>query len=69
MLFRSGSTTARDYQSVFRKILYTGYFEPEKTYYMRFKTVLEATDRQFVLDYIEFCPKSIYDGVLAEDRW
>jgi uncharacterized surface protein with fasciclin (FAS1) repeats len=64
-----GNSSARADPSVFRKIIYRGYMEPQKTYYMRFKSVLEATYLQFVLDYIELCPKSIYDGVDGEDRW
>lgn len=64
-----GSTTARANTAVFRKIIYRGEFDPQKTYYIRFKSVLESTSTQFVLDYIEFCPKSIYDGIVGEDKW
>lgn len=63
------SSTARAQTAMFRKILYRGEFEPTKTYYIRFKSVLESTTTQFVLDFIEFCPKSVYDGVDGEDRW
>jgi uncharacterized surface protein with fasciclin (FAS1) repeats len=64
-----GTSPARSDPSVFRKIIYRGHFDPRRTYYIRFKSVLEDTNLQFVLDYLEFCPKSVYDGLEAEDRW
>ena len=52
-----------------RKILTTQTLEANKTYYLRFKSTLKKTDSQFFVDYFEFVPKSVYDGVEAEDVW
>lgn len=52
-----------------RKIFYTGNLKPDETYYIRFKSILSNTATMFVLDYIEFAPKSVYAGDTAEDRW
>ncbi len=52
-----------------RKIVTTMNMDANKTYYMRFKSALKATDTQFFVDYFEFVPKSVYDGVEAEDVW
>ena len=43
--------------------------EPGKTYYIRYKTALEATDGQFFMDYFEYCPSYIYNGAEPEDIW
>lgn len=52
-----------------RKIFYTGNLDPDETYYIRFKSILSNTATMFVLDYIEFAPKSVYNGDIAEDAW
>lgn len=72
--YGSASTTAvtnnfRDNERVMRKILYTGNMDPKKTYYVRFKSVLESTETQLYIDYFEFCPKSVYNSVEEEDDW
>lgn len=59
----------RNNERLFRKIVYTGTLDPKKTYYVRFKSVLENTKSQLFLDYIELCPKSVYNGVVEEDDW
>ena len=33
------------------------------------KSVLENTNTQLFIDYFEFCPKSVYNGVVEEDGW
>lgn len=74
--FGVGSTTGvtvsvRQYsqQNATRKILYTGHMNPTETYWLRFKSVLESTQTQLSLDYIEIVPKSVYNGSVPEDRW
>ncbi len=59
------------YQSYLRlrKIIYTGTLVPTETYYLRIKSVLESTSTQFVMDWMEYAPKSVYNGVEAEDKW
>ena len=52
-----------------RKIFYTGNLSPDQTYYIRFKSVLANTSTMFVLDYIEYAPKNVYNGPTPEDAW
>lgn len=63
------SVNNRDTERVRRAILYTGTLDPEKTYYVRFKNVLENTSSQLFLDYIELVPKSVWAGEEGEDAW
>lgn len=63
------TTNYRDNERVMRRIVYTGTFDPKQTYYIRMKSVLENTSAQLFLDYIEFVPKSVYNGVVEEDDW
>lgn len=52
-----------------RKIIYTGILKPSETYYLRIKSVLEDTQTQFVMDWMEYAPKNIYNGIVPEDKW
>ena len=52
-----------------RKIIWTGTIRPTDVLYVRIKSVLENTSTQFVMDYMEFAPKNVYNGVEAEDKW
>jgi len=52
-----------------RKIVTSVWMEPEDTYYLRVKAVLENTTLSYLLDYMELCPKHIYNGVELEDKW
>ncbi len=61
--------SGRSWSDCLRCIIYTGDLEPGKTYYIRFKSVLESTKTEFVFDYLEFVPKSVYNGEVAEDKW
>ncbi len=63
------NTPGRNYSGCLRRIIYTGQLEAGKTYYIRFKSVLESTKTEFVYDYLEFVPKSVYNGDVAEDKW
>ena len=64
-----GTNTLRAKGEISRRIIYTGRFEEGKTYYIRFKSVLDKTDSQFFFDYMEFVPRSVYNGTQAEDKW
>ena len=65
-----GNTTpARGNYACLRRIVTTQHMEPGKTYYIRYKTALEATDGQFFMDYFEYCPSYIYNGAEPEDIW
>lgn len=61
--------TGRDGDQCLRKIIYTGVLEAGETYYVRFKSVLQGDKFEFFFDYLEFVPKSIYAGDIAEDVW
>ena len=52
-----------------RVILGKQTMEADKTYYIRFRAMLDNT-RQFYMDYFEFCPESVYDNPEEpEDIW
>lgn len=53
----------------FRKIIWTGRVDPKDVYYIRIKSVLENTEACFLLDYMEWAPKFVYNGSEAEDKW
>lgn len=52
-----------------RKIFYTGNLNPDETYYIRFKSILSNTNTMFVLDFVEFAPRTVYNGDTPEDAW
>ena len=44
--------------------------DPNKTYYIKLKSVLESSKKEFYMDFIEYCAKEIYDNpVEPEDIW
>ena len=44
--------------------------DPDKVYYIRFKSVLDDVNKEFYMDYIEFCAKEVYDNPeTPEDIW
>jgi len=51
-----------------RRILITKDFTADEPYYLRFKSVIEATNTQFHFDYLEWAPKSVYANPDGEDR-
>lgn len=68
--FKEGPKYAYNYPSIVRKILTTEDLEPNKTYYLRFKSALEDPNTEMMLDYIELVPKEIYNNPsLVEDEW
>ncbi len=52
-----------------RRIVGTMRMEPGKTYYLRFKTCLNDPTAEFMVDYFEIVPRSIYNGAIPEDIW
>ncbi len=68
----TGSTVTsnlRGDKACMRRIILTTQMEPEKTYYLRMKSVLDDSSRQLYIDFFELVPKSVYNGVYAEDKW
>ena len=55
---------------IIRRVILREQMDPDKTYYLRFKTVLDDPTREFYVDYLEFCPKEVYDNPMTpEDIW
>ena len=53
-----------------RRILFRQTMDPDETYYIRFKTVMDDDTRFFYMDYLEYCAKDVYDNpVTPEDIW
>ena len=61
--------SGRDGRDCLRRVIFTGDLRAGQTYYVRFKSVLDDTNTQFFFDYLEFVPKIIYNGPIAEDKW
>ncbi len=62
------STTYRANLRV-RKIVWTGNMKPEDTMYLRVKSVLSNPFACFLLDYMEWVSKNVYNGAVEEDQW
>ena len=55
---------------VTRRIMVSADMDPDKTYYIRFKNVLNNEQLQFFTDYLEFVSKDVYDNPNEpEDYW
>ena len=53
-----------------RYIIVRQTMDPNETYYMRVKSVLDAEMKEFYMDYMEYCPKEVYDNPeTPEDIW
>lgn len=66
----SVSGTARDCEYTTRRIIVTTTMDPDQVYYLRFKNVLDDASKQFYMDFLEYCPKEVYDNPMTpEDVW
>ena len=59
--YTAAKSCARDEQRMLRLIITRRDLE-NKPYYVRFRSVTEDLTAEFMLDYIEFCPKSVFDN-------
>jgi hypothetical protein len=64
-----GTRMSRSYNGHIRRIVTTQRLEPNKSYYLRYKSALNKLDSQLQIDYIEIVPKEVYAGTEAEDVW
>ena len=65
-----GTIMARADPLIIRRVIIREMIDPDKTYYLRFKTVLDDPTREFYVDYLEYCPKEVYDNPeTPEDIW
>lgn len=53
-----------------RRIIIRETMDPDVTYYIRFKTVMDDPTRFLYMDYLEYCAKDVYDNPeKPEDIW
>ena len=65
-----GTETNRLSATSTRRIIVREWMSPDVTYYLRFKTVQNYTNKQLFVDYLEWCPKEVYDNpITPEDIW
>lgn len=64
----SGGNVFRENVENLRRVLTTTYLDSEKTYWLRFRQVLDDPKCYLSFDYIELCPSSIYNSPRGEDR-
>ena len=66
----ASAALARGTNTTTRRIIVRQEMEPGKQYYLKFKSVLESTTKEFYMDYIEYCDKNVYDNPdNPEDIW
>lgn len=68
----NGSKDCRStsYKHVVRRIITRQTLDPDKTYYLKIKSVLDSDKMEFYMDHVEICPKEIYDNPnTPEDIW
>ena len=72
LILKNPGTTARANvnRNIVRRIVTRQTLDPEKTYYLKIKSVLDTETAEFYMDHIEYCPKEIYDNPIhPEDIW
>ena len=66
----NGSERSAPHRENVRRIMWRGMMDPDKTYYLKVKSVLDSDKKEFYMDYMEFCPKEVYDNPeTPEDIW
>lgn len=66
----NGSERSAPHRENVRRIMWRGTMDPDKTYYLRVKSVLDSDKKEFYMDYMEYCPKEVYDNPeTPEDIW
>lgn len=68
----AGATTSKIFSTLagtFRRVLCTVHIDPDKDHYLRIRSVStkQGNDNEFMLDYLELVPKSVY-GVTDEGK-
>lgn len=64
------SDIERNRNTNLRYIIARQTMDPEQTYYLRIKSVLDSDQKEFYMDYLELCPKEVYDNPnTPEDIW
>ena len=66
----AGANPMRKSNICTRRILLRETMDPDVTYYIRFKTVMDDDTRFFYMDYLEYCAKDVFDNPeKPEDIW
>ncbi|MBQ7461646.1 MAG: hypothetical protein IJS63_05245 [Bacteroidaceae bacterium] len=64
------SRTMHQYGECLRRVIGKVQLQADKTYYLRLKNVLNDANQYLYMDYIELCPKAVYDNPdEPEDIW
>jgi uncharacterized surface protein with fasciclin (FAS1) repeats len=64
------STSMRADVGCIRRIIVRQTMDPDETYYLRFKAVLDDAKKFLYVDFFEYCPKEVYDNPeTPEDIW
>ncbi|MBQ9190562.1 MAG: fasciclin domain-containing protein [Bacteroidaceae bacterium] len=64
------SNSSRSQSREIRRIIVSQDMDPDKQYYIKFKSVQESKTKQFYMDFLEWCAKEVYDNpVEGEDIW
>ena len=65
-----GTTSQRTGDNTIRRIILRATLDPDETYYLRFKGVLDDSNKFLFFDFLEYCPKEVYDNPdVPEDIW
>ena len=57
-------------REIIRHIVVRKTLDPNKTYYLKIKSVLDSDKKEFYMDYLEYVAKEIYDNPeKPEDIW
>lgn len=66
--YGSESEPFRIYSNDVRRILVRQYLRSNQDYWLRFRQILPGSTLYMSIDYIELCPKEVYDDPDGEDR-
>ena len=66
--YGSSSEPFRIYTNDIRRILVRQYMRADQDNWLRFRQILEGSTLYMSIDYIELCPKDVYDNPEGEDR-
>ena len=66
--YGSSAEPFRSYSNDVRRILTKQYLRANEDYWLRFRQILDGSTLYMSIDYIELCPKDVYDSPEGEDR-
>jgi hypothetical protein len=66
--YGSSSESFRTYSNDVRRILVKKFLSSEQENWLRFRQILSGRTLYMSIDYIEICPKDVYDSPQGEDR-